>query len=382
MLASVLGALLCAAASAYALAALLARGRATGLPVPAGPPCAVSVFKPLCGAELRLEENLSALCEQDHPEFEILCGVRDPGDGAIAVVERVRAKFPGVALRLVIDPRIHGSNHKVSNLINLSGLARHPWLVLADSDIAVAPDYLRRVTAPLGDATVGIVTCLYQGRPTDAFWARVAALFIDAWFVPSARLASALGSQVLGFGATIALTRRTLDAIGGFEAVRSRLADDYWLGELTRRLGLRTVLSDVCVITEVAEGRFGDVWSRELRWLRTIRSLNGPGFAFLFVTFTLPMLALGLVLAPTPAGAALAAFGVAARFALYWRAGLARRFWLAPLREGLMLVEWIVACFGDDVVWRDQVVAVADRVDVAHTPRSVAPGAQRFGETQ
>jgi hypothetical protein len=94
------------------------------------------------------------------------------------------------------------------------------------------------------------------------------------------------------------------------------------------------------------------------------------------------MLALGLVLAPTPAGAALAAFGVAARFALYWRAGLARRFWLAPLREGLMLVEWIVACFGDDVVWRDQVVAVADRVDVAHTPRSVAPGAQRFGETQ
>ncbi|MBW8901154.1 MAG: glycosyltransferase, partial [Massilia sp.] len=193
---AVAGGLLTALATLYALAALLCRPRTRASP-PARAP--VTVLKPLCGAEPRLEDNLATLCTQTHPCYQVVCGVRAPDDPAIAVVERLQRRFPALDLQLVVDQRTHGSNLKVGNLINMSAAARHPWLVLADSDIAVGPDYLERVTAPLPDPAVGIVTCLYRGRPTGGFWTRLGALFIDTWFAPSVAVASRGGGSAFGF---------------------------------------------------------------------------------------------------------------------------------------------------------------------------------------
>ena len=175
--------------------------------------------------------------------------------------------------------------------------ARHDLLVLADSDIRVARDYLARVISPLTDDTVGIVTCTYRGRPRAGIWSRLGSIFINDWFVPSVRLAAFGGSRAFAFGATIAMRREVLSRIGGFKSIVNHLADDYRLGELTRRAGLRTVLSDVVVETMVCEITFGDLARHELRWLRTIRALNPLGFSFLFMTFSLPMAAIGSVLA-------------------------------------------------------------------------------------
>ena len=156
-------------AAAYALIALFCRPRTYRRSMHAGfspPPVPqpVTVLKPLCGDEPRLEENLVTLCEQSYPEYQLLFGVRDPLDPAIAVVERLKRRYPKREIQLVVDPRLHGRNFKVSNLINMESSARHPWLVLADSDVAVATDYLKRVNAPLAGLAVGIVTCLYHRR--------------------------------------------------------------------------------------------------------------------------------------------------------------------------------------------------------------------------
>ena len=343
-------------AALYALAALLCRGRAAH-PENVRAAMPVTVLKPLCGAEPRLEDNLAGLCTQTHPCYQLVFGVRAPDDPAIAVVERLARRFPRVDMRLVVDPRVHGRNRKVSNLINMMHAARHPWLVLADSDIAVGPDYLARVTAPLAAPDVGIVTCLYHGRPLDGFWPRIGALFIDTWFAPSVKVASSGGSSAFAFGATIAVRASTLRAVGGIEVLKNRLADDYRLGELTRELGLRTVLSDVCVATDVTEPGLRALWARERRWMQTIRSLNPLGYACAFITFTLPMLALGVALAPTRWNAALAFAGAAARLGLHWRqpaSGVPApgHACHAPLRDGLLLAEWLSAFIGTTARWR------------------------------
>jgi hopanoid biosynthesis associated glycosyl transferase protein HpnI len=359
------GTALTSVAAAYAVVALLARARAyrsEAQPVTLQP---VTIFKPLCGMEPRLEENLALLCQQVYPHYQLLFGVRNPNDPAIQVVERLKATYSDCDIEMVVDSRIHGSNFKVSNLINMAPRARHPWLVLADSDIAVGLDYLEKVTAPLADASVGIATCLYRGRPIDTLWARLGALFIDTWFAPSVQVASAFGGTCFGFGATIAMRADALAAIGGFEAVRNRLADDFWLGELTRAQGLRTVLSEVWVTTEVTEADFASMWSRERRWMSTIRSLNPLGYAFTFVTFTFPLLVLGLLLAPTGMNLMIALLGVAARLAMHRRApapglpsaGNAKH---APLRDALLLLAWISAFLGSTVQWREQTVQVQD----------------------
>jgi len=44
--------------------------------------------------------------------------------------------------------------------MDLAAASRYPVLVVNDADIRVEPDYLARVTAPLSDPRVGLVTCL------------------------------------------------------------------------------------------------------------------------------------------------------------------------------------------------------------------------------
>src|SRR4029077_4609306 len=98
--------------------------------------------------------------------------------------------------------------------------------------------------------------------------------FNNELFIPSVRVAALGGSRSFAFGSTIAIERRVLSRIGGFMAVVNQLAGHYRLGELTRGLGLRTVLSDVVVETSVVEHRLEALLQHELRWLRTIRAVR------------------------------------------------------------------------------------------------------------
>lgn len=343
----------------------------------------VSVLKPLCGAEPRLYENLQTFCEQRHGHFQLVLGVSSPEDPAIAVVRRLQAAYPQHDIELAIDTRVHGSNLKVSNLINMAERARHEVIVIADSDIAVEADYLDSVAAPLADPRVGVVTCLYVAQGVGGFWPRVGALFINEWFAPSVRVAHAAGSRRFGFGATLALRRETLERIGGFEALKNCLADDYWLAEHVRALGLQTVLSRVMVATDVIEPTFSALWQRETRWLRTIRSINPLGFAFLFITFPTPWLVAGAWLtaglaasSPDPAhlgavftGAASTALGLAARLLMHLRSARHERtFWrdlpLVPLRDALLALQWCAGAFGSHVMWRGARVPVGPSTQI------------------
>lgn len=367
------GLALCCSAATYALLTLLAvvlarRRNRRQPPVASGVVTPVSVLKPLRGIEPCLYENLRSFCDQNHPAFEVLFGVRDPKDPAIATVRRLQAEFPAIDIALVVDPRLHGRNYKASNLANLFDHARHPLVVVADSDIGVGRDYLQRVCAPLeaadSSAAVGIVTCLYHGRALAGFWPRLGAMFVDEWFAPSVRLAHLFGSRHFAFGATIALRKQTLQQVGGFQAVANHLADDYRLGELTREAGLRTVLSDYIVSTDVTEGSALPLLQHELRWLRTIRSLNFPGYLFAVASFSLPCAVVGALLAQGSAASfallvlvggcrAGLHFAVAERHSYGFRQSL-YTLALVPLRDTLNVVMWAIGLLGRRVDWAGQ----------------------------
>lgn len=320
---------------------------------------AVTILKPLCGAEPETYECLRSFCDQAYDEFQVIFGVRDSDDPALAIVDRLKQEFPQRDLQVVVDRREHGSSRKVSNLVNMMALARHEFLVLSDSDVRVQRDYLARIVAPLLDRGVGIVTCAYRGCPRRGLWSLLGSLFINEWFIPSVLVAAMAGSRSFAFGATIAMRRQVLERIGGFASIADQLADDYRLGELTRRLGLRTVLSEVVVDVCVAERSFGDLVRHELRWLRTIRAIQPLGYAFTFVTFGVPVAAVGTLLdgGAAPAVGLLAATA-AARVMLHlsMREPGRNRTQLAllPLRDLLISSLWAWSFVTRHVHWRDE----------------------------
>ena len=359
------GIALASLAMVYSLTALLAvrmrilppRSAAPGPSAAEGSP-PVTVLKPLCGAEHEIYQCLRSFCDQDYPRFQLVFGVSDSDDPAIDVVHRLQREFAHIDIQLAIDRRRHGSSPKVSNLINMMCLAQHDYLVLSDSDVRVGRDYLSKVVEPLLDPSVGIVTCTYRGWKRPGLWSLLGCLFIDEWFTPSVRVAAMSGSRAFAFGATIAMRRKVLADIGGFMSIANQLADDYRLGELTRRMGLRTVLSDVVVETCVDERNFGELVRHELRWLRTIRAVRPMGYALSFVTYGVPVAALGSLLA-AGAAAAVAMLGItaAARVMLHLtvrKPGTALSHMLVlPLRDTLSFALWGWGFVTRRVHWRD-----------------------------
>jgi len=346
----------------YALAATWAARRfvrSAELPAAAAPHYpAVTILKPLHGAEPSLYANLAGFCRQDYPSpVQIVFGVDDPDDPAVAVVRDLIADFPACDLKLVIHSRRHGENRKVSNLINMLGECRHPVLVISDSDISVDRDYLKSIAASLERPGVGLVTCLYRGAAASGLWARLAAAAIDYHFLPNVLVGLQFGLAAPAFGSTMALRRTTLASIGGFEAVVDQLADDYALGALVRQAGLMVAIPDHTVAHVCTESSAADFFRHELRWARTIRSVEPLGYVGLVITHPLPLALLGLLLGGLTPSCLIVGLAVACRFALQSELDRAfpprgDLFRLGPLRDLLSFAIFVASFFGRGVEWR------------------------------
>ncbi len=318
----------------------------------------MTILKPLHGDEPGLFENLSSFCAQDYPApVQVLCGARDARDPAIVAVERLKAAFPGADLQLVVDGAAHGANLKVANLIAMARHARHDCIVMADSDIGVEPRYLEKVTAALAASGVGAATCLYHGAAAAGFWSRLAALAIDAHFLPNVLVGLRTGLAKPCFGSTIALARERLADIGGFEAFADRLADDYAVGDAVRARGLRVAIPSMLVAHSCSETSFLDLWRHELRWARTIRSVDPLGYAGSFVTHPLAWALIAVAAGSPASGAAAGVLAIASRMALLRAvrrnfALAAPPYWLLPVRDLLSFAVFVWSFCGRDLAWR------------------------------
>src|SRR5256885_2391183 len=84
---------------------------------------AVSILKPLKGIDPEIYESFRSHCRQDYPDYEIIFGVNDPDDPAVASVKQLQEEFPDRSIQLVISPNILGPNVKVSNIEQMMSAA-------------------------------------------------------------------------------------------------------------------------------------------------------------------------------------------------------------------------------------------------------------------
>ena len=346
-------------------------GRTRGLKAKAPPLPPVSVMKPLHGHEPGLEAALRSFCRQRYPVFQVVFGVQDAADPAIAVVRRILAASPTLDATLVIDPTPHGINPKVASLVNMLPQARHDILVVADSDMRVGEDYLARVVEALQADKVGLATTLYAGLPVvSGLVARLGVARITHGFLPSVLLARGLGREDC-LGATMALRRDTLDRVGGFAGLAGYLADDAALGRKVKALGLRVALARTVPRTGVAERRLKALIAHELRWDRTMRSIAPLGFALSAIQHPIAWALLTLALAPTAIWAWLlfaSAWIVRALVAISINRMLGGReinpWWLLPARDVLSLGLLVASFLGDRVDWQGQTLRTDRWADV------------------
>jgi len=355
----------------------------TRFPTPQNFHPSISILRPVKGADAHAYDNFASLYHQDYQgEIEILFGVADEKDQALPIIRKLQHDFPSHRIRLIVAPSDF-INPKVGNLHHLASAATGELLVLSDADIRVGPDYLTRVTAPLSEPTIGVVTCPYHGLLPESFAAHLEAQDIEAQFFPALIIASRLLHVRMGLGATIAIRRTDLDRIGGFASISDYLADDFQLADRIANLGLKIHLSDYVVSSALGKVRFIDHWNRQVRWMRCVR-VSAPGrYPGVVITFSTPLAAL-LLLFPHFLAPALCALGVSIliRYFIAWRV---RRFlhlsprdlYYLPLRDFLTAIVFLVAAFGNRVRWRGHRFKVLRDGRLVRLAEKKAP-AQRF----
>jgi ceramide glucosyltransferase len=319
----------------------------------------VTILKPVHGAEPALRDNLATFFEQTYAgPVQILFGVGDETDAAVPVVHGLIAERPDVDAALIVTHGMAGANRKVSTLAALEPHIRHDVVVLSDSDIAVAADYLTRVVTALAPDRVGLVTCLYRGEPHGGIWARLASMAIDHQFLPGVIVGMRFGLASPCFGSTIAVSRDTLAAIGGFKAFLDQLADDYAIGQAVRRIGRVVAIPDMVVAHTCPETSLGELLRHELRWARTIRSVDPLGYSASAIAYPVALGLLSVALLPAqPVTVAVIVVALVARVVLALRvdhtlAVPPGRWWLAPARDVLSFLIFVASFFVRSITWR------------------------------
>jgi ceramide glucosyltransferase len=324
----------------------------------------VTLLKPLCGLEPGLEANLTSFFEQEYPNFEIVFGARCADDPALKIARSISARYPSVPVKIVVTGEPWRPNAKVCSLMKMYAGAAHDYLILSDSDVRVAPNYIADVVRPLLDPRNGMVTCLYRGVSTGGLWSKLEALGMSVEMTSGAIVANLLEGMKFALGPTMAVRRDALDAVGGFGPLADYCADDYVLGREVSGHGWEVVMSHHVIDHVVINRSFATSMRHQIRWMKSTRFSRGAGHAGTGLTFAMPFGLLGLLAAGAlhhwTLGIGLFAAAYLNRVAMATVAGWGvvrdrqalRLAWLYPLRGLMEFGFWCASYFGCEIEWR------------------------------
>jgi len=346
------------------LAAL--RFRRKRLPCGAAELPPVTVLKPVHGIEPHLRDSLESFFRLDYPQFEIIFGARTSNDPAFAVVRELKEIYPQVPVKLVTSGEPPWPNAKCWSLAKMVDQAHFDHLVISDSDVEVAPDYLRQLIPALLDPGVGCVTTVYRGKPTRGLWARLEALGMSVEMTAGVLVADMLEGMKFALGPTMAVRREALQEIGGFAQFADYCSDDFLLGKRIAAAGYKVVLSPHIIDHVILHESLRQSLTHQTRWMKSTRYSRPKGHLGMGLTFSMPYGVLGFLAGAASGRLAIGATILAATFlnrvllaiVAGWEAVRDQRArdccWLYPLRDFMGFGFWLVSCFSDQIRWRGE----------------------------
>ena len=346
----------------------------------------VSLLKPVHGLEPELERSLESFFCQEYPSYEIIFGCRHENDPALRIVDVLRQRHPGVPVKVVLSGEPNRPNAKVCSLEKMVEAAEANYLVISDSDVHVAPEYLREVVPPLLAPQVGLVTCLYRGVATGGFWSRLEALGMSVELTSGVIIANMLEGMKFALGPTMATRRDVLHAIGGVGVLADYHADDFVLGAKVHEAGFQVVLSNHIVEHIVLNRRFLDSFRPQVRLTKSPRFSRPKGHVGTGLTFATPFGILGaiccLALGQPQWAAALLGWVLLSRIIQALVAGWQtvgdpeslRYCWLYTARDFLGFLLWCASFLGNTIHWRGERYRFqAGGTIICDVPRSAPP---------
>lgn len=347
----------------------------------------VSVLKPVHGLEARLKENIESFFRQDYPDYEILFAADEKDDAALGVIREICVRYPKIRSRVLVTGRPPWPNPPSYSFARMAEVAAYEILVTSDSDVEVAPNYLREVVPPLLDPKTGMLTCLYRGKNAGGFWSALDAIGMSVEMTAGVLTANLLEGMKFGLGPTIVARKDSVEKIGGYRVLGDYFSNDFVIGNLIEKAGYRVVLSRHVIDHVVPPMTLRRMWERQVRWAKGTRYSRPKGHFGTGFVFAMPYGILGFA-----AAAALGQWEIGVWFlsvaimnrliealAIGWgvvRDPVARRApWLYPIRDLLGFCVWTASYLSKKAVWRDSRYELVDGGRIVL--RQSSPGERR-----
>jgi ceramide glucosyltransferase len=321
----------------------------------------VSNLKPVRGLDPEAYENFASYCRQDYPDYELIFCVGDENDASVPVLQKLMRDFPERQIRILYGSGRNAINDKVAKLVRMVKEARNEVLVINDSDVRVAPDYLRTVVAPLRDPKVGGVTCLYVSTQDKTFTQHLQSIGMICDFYPGILVARQLDGIKFALGQTIVTTRAHLAGFGGYEKIENRPADDLLVGRLIAEQGFEVELLPYAVQTVPDYDSMKALFIKRLRWMTVMRHMRPWGHLGLAFTQGLPWCLAVALTHPGAVGLAFVGGYLGFRVAITWligvwglqQKGLWKMMPLIVVWDATAFVIWLLTFGRKSIRWRN-----------------------------
>lgn len=341
-----------------ALAALRCRTHPARVPAAPGAP-AVTLVRPVCGLDTYDPLTLGTTFALDYPQLHLIFCCDHADDPVVALLHALMRAHPHVSAELLIGRDPVTPNPKLNNLLKAWPRISTDWVIFADSNVDMPPDYVQRLMAGW-QADTGVLCAPPIGARPQDLAGEIECAFLNSY---QARWQYASDSIGYGFaqGKTMMFRRRTLADAGGLVALGQDVAEDAAATKVVRGLGLKAHLVDRPFAQPLGPRRLRQVWDRQARWARLRRMTFPKLFATeLLTSGLLPLLCAALLaeandMSPVAAVLTTALFWYGTEVLLARASGW-HLSWRTPLaclaRDLLLPALWLQAWFIDSFDWR------------------------------
>ena len=244
----------------------------------------ISILKPLKGLEDNLFDNLASLCDQDYPEYEMICSLQDLNDPAYRVASKVKEKYPETKIRIMVEKRADGLNPKVNNLMAAYRQARYSYLLISDSNVMVEKDYLKQIVQPMKDGKIGLVNNLIRGVGGKTIGSVFENLHLNSFILGNVCFLNTFLEIPCVIGKSMLMRKEDLEAIGGLRAFKDVLAEDHLIGKKIRERGQKVIVSSYLIDNVNEYWGFRKFLNRHVRWGKMRWKLLGVRYALELIT--------------------------------------------------------------------------------------------------
>ncbi len=238
----------------------------------------ISIIKPMKGLDDNLFDNLESFCCQNYPVYEIIFTLQDYNDPAYKVAKKVKDKYPDVDISIVVEKCDDSLNPKVKNLITGYRASKYQYILISDSNVMVRSDYLRSIVEEIKSSQVALVSNVIRGTRERTLGSIMENLHLNSFILGSVCFLDRFLKMPCVIGKSMLVRKDDLKAIGGFEAVKDILAEDYMIGNSLHRMGKRVVLSNYLIDNVNENWDIKKFINRHTRWGKLRFKLAGAKY--------------------------------------------------------------------------------------------------------